>query len=164
AGDYKASNGSNGANGANGTHSANGAADHRAESGNGGEFRYSDTLVGEPNPAPQAASPMAEAVFSGTGNLPSDTMSRVLRDELEGIDFYIAQGYLEIAQDTLDRLHAEYGDHPEVLARYKRMGLNVESRAASVPAPELEAMPEVLPVDEQAQASAPVGTTFFEGM
>jgi tetratricopeptide (TPR) repeat protein len=53
-------------------------------------------------------------------------MPRVLRDELEGIDFYIAQGYVEIAKDTLDRLRDENGDHPEILARYKRLGGNIE--------------------------------------
>lgn len=151
-------------NGGNGSNGANGASQHHAESSTADEFRYSDTLVGEAKPVPQVASSMAELMFSSTGNLPSDTMSRVLRDELEGIDFYIAQGYLEIAQDTLDRLHAEYGDHPEVLARYKRLGLNVGN--ATVSEPELEPVPEALPlalpVVEAAPEPAPVGTVFFQ--
>src|SRR5262249_20949343 len=49
-----------------------------------------------------------------------------LRDELEGIDFYIAQGYVEIARDTLDRLRNENGDHPEILIRYRRLGDDVD--------------------------------------
>ncbi|HKV41567.1 MAG TPA: tetratricopeptide repeat protein, partial [Blastocatellia bacterium] len=93
----------------------------------GRDFRYNDT-VGEHTPEPSSrAVPQgmqAEEVFTSTSNLPSDTMASVLRDELEGVDFYIAQGYVEIAHDTLDRLREEHGEHPEVLARYKRLGIS----------------------------------------
>jgi len=93
-------------------------------------------------------------------------MPRVLRDELEGVDFYIAQGYAEIAHDTLERLREENGDHPEILARYKRLGASPELQIAepveshfeeptSWPTlePELEAVartefPSLLPEDE----------------
>jgi tetratricopeptide (TPR) repeat protein len=68
-----------------------------------------------------AEAPAADKVFGSASLLPSDTMPRVLRDELEGIDFYIAQGYVEIALDTLGRLREKNGDHPEILARYKRL-------------------------------------------
>jgi tetratricopeptide (TPR) repeat protein len=71
-------------------------------------------------PAPSTSS--ADLVFSTAGDLPSDTMTKVLRDELEGVDFYIAQGYIEIARDTLDRLRSEHGDHAEIVARYRRLG------------------------------------------
>ena len=92
------------------------------------EFRYSDTLIGDPRNSDSA--PAADMVFNSASLLPSDTMPRVLRDELEGIDFYIAQGYVEIARDTLDRLRGENGDHPEILARYTRLGGNVDALAA----------------------------------
>ena len=85
-------------------------------------FRYSDTLVGEAEAPPHTGKPAPEFLFSGSAGLPSDTMSSVLRDELEGIDFYIAQGYMEIAQDTLERLRAEYGEHPEIVSRFNRLG------------------------------------------
>jgi tetratricopeptide (TPR) repeat protein len=65
----------------------------------------------------------AGTAFAKAGDLPLDTMATALRDELEGVDFYIAQGYIEIAQDTLDRLKQEYGDHPEIVLRYRRLGL-----------------------------------------
>lgn len=48
-------------------------------------------------------------------------ISRALEEELEGVDFYIAQGYLDIARDTLDRLRQEHGDHPQILSRYKQI-------------------------------------------
>ena len=91
------------------------------------EFRYSDTLISDAGD--RDAPPAADAVFSSASLLPSDTMQRVLRDELEGIDFYIAQGYVEIARDTLDRLRGENGDHPEILVRYKRLGESFHVRA-----------------------------------
>ncbi|HTF38051.1 MAG TPA: tetratricopeptide repeat protein, partial [Blastocatellia bacterium] len=88
------------------------------------DFRYSDTIIGDAGDREGAP---ADRVFNSASLLASDTMPRVLRDELEGIDFYIAQGYVEIARDTLDRLRGENGDHPEILARYKLLGDSVES-------------------------------------
>jgi tetratricopeptide (TPR) repeat protein len=89
------------------------------------DFRYSDTLITDDGDRDNA--PAAERAFNSASLLPSDTMPRMLRDELEGIDFYIAQGYVEIARDTLERLRDENGDHPEILARYKRLGASYES-------------------------------------
>lgn len=93
-----------------------------------GDFRYSDTLISDSGDRDEA--PAADKVFNSASLLPSDTMPRVLRDELEGIDFYIAQGYVEIARDTLDRLREENGDHPEILARYKQLGESTGSLVA----------------------------------
>lgn len=45
----------------------------------------------------------------------------VLRPELESVDFYIAQGYIDIAIDTLDLLQQQCGDHPDIAARRKRI-------------------------------------------
>ena len=90
----------------------------------GDPFRYSDTLVGEEGDNP--ANPVADVMFGSAGDIPSDTMSGVLRDELEGIDFYIAQGYFEIARDTLERLREQHGNHPEIVVRYKRLGASSE--------------------------------------
>src|SRR6185295_20366654 len=83
----------------------------------GDPFRYSDTLVGEQGDEP--SNPVAD-VMSGA----AQEVSGALRDELEGIDFYIAQGYFEIARDTLERLREQHGNHPEIVARYKRRGAN----------------------------------------
>lgn len=71
----------------------------------------------------------ADLVFKSTGNLPTD-IPQMLRDELEGIDFYIAQGYADIASDTLERLRENFGDHPEILARYAILGIVPPSSAA----------------------------------
>lgn len=99
-------------------------------------FRYFDTLVDESEDAatagagkaqPEAANMASSMVFGATGNLPTDTMPRALRDELEGIEFYIAQGYVEIARDTLDRLRNEHGDYPEITALYKKLGVTTSA-------------------------------------
>jgi hypothetical protein len=80
----------------------------------------------------------------------------VLRDELEGIDFYIAQGYIEIAQDTLGRLRAEYGSHPEILARFKRLGAGgaAEGALADAPSPVGNASAGVASEGENAYANS----------
>jgi tetratricopeptide (TPR) repeat protein len=90
----------------------------------GDPFRYSGTLAGEKGD--DYSNPVANVMFSSAGDVASDTMSGVLRDELEGIDFYIAQGYFEIARDTLERLREQHGNHPEIVARYKRLGASSE--------------------------------------
>ncbi|HZB45438.1 MAG TPA: tetratricopeptide repeat protein [Pyrinomonadaceae bacterium] len=62
---------------------------------------------------------------------PAETASageRMLQHELEGVDFYLAQGYTDIARDTLDMLERQYGAHAEI-----------ESRRALVPAPDAQA-------------------------
>ncbi len=50
-----------------------------------------------------------------------ERVSAVLRPELESVDFYIAQGYIDIAIDTLDLLRQQCGDHPEIEARRARI-------------------------------------------
>ena len=131
------------------------------------EFHYSDTLVGEPDDHDGA--PAADRAFNSASLLPSDTMPRVLRDELEGIDFYIAQGYVEIARDTLDRLRAENGDHPEILARYNQLGGAFEAIVVE-PEPESDetaiySLPEPQPVtsaDAQTQLEVTVSDVATE--
>jgi tetratricopeptide (TPR) repeat protein len=41
----------------------------------------------------------------------------MMRQELESVDFYLAQGYVDIAADTLEMLSRQFGDHPEILSR-----------------------------------------------
>lgn len=92
-------------------------------------FRYGDMLVGDAGEAGADGSQLGDMMFGSSGDVASDTMTTMLRDELEGIDFYIAQGYSEIARDTLDRLKDEHGEHPEILSRYKRLGMHTASDA-----------------------------------
>jgi tetratricopeptide (TPR) repeat protein len=45
----------------------------------------------------------------------------MMRQELESVDFYIAQGYSDIAVDTLEMLERQFGSHPEILARREKL-------------------------------------------
>ncbi|MEW6131422.1 MAG: tetratricopeptide repeat protein [Acidobacteriota bacterium] len=105
---------------------------------NSGSFRYFDTIVSDKGDV----SPVENLLFKATGDLPTDTMPRALRDELEGVDFYITQGYVDIAQDTLERLLSEYGNHPEILSRRKKLvhtasllGMNISEPAVEEATP-----------------------------
>ena len=53
------------------------------------------------------------------------------RQELESVDFYIAQGYADIALDTLDMLERQFGQHAEIEERRERL----KSGSAHAPAP-----------------------------
>lgn len=50
-----------------------------------------------------------------------DRVSAMMRQELESVDFYISQGYTDIAVDTLDMLERQFGSHPEILARREKL-------------------------------------------
>lgn len=65
-------------------------------------------------------------VVTDTGSLMTDS---ALRDELEGVDFYIAQGYLEIARDTLDRLEKSFPNHPDITRRYQKLKSTADLKA-----------------------------------
>jgi len=57
--------------------------------------------------APAAETP-APAPTSGP------SVERMLKQELESVEFYIEQGYADIARDTLDMLERQYGRHAEI--------------------------------------------------
>ena len=134
-------------------------------SGDGRSFSYSDTFIDGPSFGGDQPGDLQNQFFTATGNLPSDTMPSLLRDELDGIDFYIAQGYIDIAHDTLNRLREEHGDHPEILSRYQRLGI------AAAPTREIEGdalnrlgYSEPPPPLERTQAHAPAEISFSESV
>jgi len=45
----------------------------------------------------------------------------MMRQELESVDFYITQGYSDIAFDTLELLERQFGSHPDIDARRKKL-------------------------------------------
>ena len=48
-------------------------------------------------------------------------MGTIMRQELESVDFYIAQGYSDIAVDTLEMLERQFGSHPDIQARRDKL-------------------------------------------
>ena len=59
-----------------------------------------------------AASVASDESAAGGANV-----ERMLKQELESVDFYVEQGYADIARDTLDMLERQYGPRPEIDAR-----------------------------------------------
>jgi len=58
----------------------------------------------------------------------------MLRQELESVDFYITQGYADIAADTLDLMERQFGSHPDIDARREQLpGQSAEVSVASAP-------------------------------
>ena len=57
----------------------------------------------------------------------------MLRQELESVDFYITQGYADIAADTLDIMERQFGSNPEIDARRQKLkgGIPVDVSVAT---------------------------------
>jgi tetratricopeptide (TPR) repeat protein len=49
------------------------------------------------------------------------SVEALLRQELESVDFYITQGYSDIALDTLELLEKQVGSHPDITARREQI-------------------------------------------
>ncbi len=89
------------------------------------EFDFNSTPAETPiatNAVAQEASP------SATPDARRETM---LRQELESVDFYLAQGYTDIARDTLEMLERQFGAHAEIDARRSQLQ---NTDAATAPA------------------------------
>jgi tetratricopeptide (TPR) repeat protein len=56
----------------------------------------------------------AEDTASASGGA---NVERMLKQELESVDFYVEQGYADIARDTLDMLERQYGARPDIDSR-----------------------------------------------
>jgi tetratricopeptide (TPR) repeat protein len=70
----------------------------------------------------------AEAPDDGT------RMESMMRQELESVDFYIAQGYSDIAVDTLEMLERQFGSHPDIQARREKLAAAGGQPAVEAPA------------------------------
>ena len=53
--------------------------------------------------------------------LQAERRQMMLHQELESVDFYIGQGYTEIALDTLEMLERQFSSHPAIEARRKKL-------------------------------------------
>jgi tetratricopeptide (TPR) repeat protein len=58
-----------------------------------------------------------------------DRNGSTMRQELESVDFYISQGYSDIALDTLEVLEKQFGEHPEIQARRERLNSSGQATA-----------------------------------
>src|SRR5687767_14460811 len=77
-----------------------------------------------------------DVIAAGEPGTPEDgaRMEGIMRQELESVDFYIAQGYSDIAVDTLEMLERQFGSHPDILARREKLAAAGGQPAAEAPA------------------------------
>ena len=61
-------------------------------------------------------------------------METIMRQELESVDFYIAQGYSDIAVDTLEMLERQFGSHPDIQARREKLAASGGKAVVDAPA------------------------------
>ena len=78
----------------------------------------------------------------------------LIKQELESVDFYIAQGYSDIALDTLEILERQFGPDPEFAARRTQLQAGnaapatIEFESNSEPAPVLAEAETVIVIDD----------------
>ena len=60
-------------------------------------------------------------VSSGAAETGGASRETLMKQELESVDFYITQGYSDIAVDTLQMLEKQFGAHPDIVARRKKL-------------------------------------------
>ena len=63
----------------------------------------------------------ASARVAGGGENEGERRDNMMRQELESVDFYIAQGYSDIAIDTLEMLERQFGSHPDIQSRREKL-------------------------------------------
>lgn len=72
----------------------------------------------EPAPAETVGRP---AVRPSEGEKATPGSAAIMGQELESVDFYITQGYSDIAFDTLELLERQFGPHPDIEDRRKKL-------------------------------------------
>jgi tetratricopeptide (TPR) repeat protein len=86
-------------------------------------------------------------------NADEDRHALLRAQELESVDFYIAQGYVDIAVDTLDLLERQFGEHDDIKRR--RQQLNALSEGDTTITEDSEATFEfTAPAEETEQSPA----------
>ncbi len=95
----------------------------------GNEFQEFN-LGFEPNEATRASQAPTVVETSAPAAAPLDARREaMLRQELDSVDFYLAQGYTDIALDTLEMLERQFGANPRIDARRQQL----QSTASSAP-------------------------------
>ena len=77
--------------------------------------------------APDDVQPAVEAA---SGPEEEARRENMMKQELESVDFYIAQGYADIAVDTLEMLERQFGQHPDIQARREKLAASRDQKPA----------------------------------
>jgi tetratricopeptide (TPR) repeat protein len=102
----------------------------------------------------------ALAPEKGTGE---GRVKLLLAQELESVDYYLAQGYTDIARDTLDMLERQYGANEEINERRRELPQEAGSAGILSVAPNLTAteFETFAPIEETATEEVDVGEQLF---
>jgi tetratricopeptide (TPR) repeat protein len=103
------------------------------------DFQEIDFAAGAPPAAPAADSGGGDA----TGDDTRSALEKMLRQELESVDFYITQGYADVARDTLDMLERQYGAGPLIDEQRARIPAIIAAEAEQAPALEAEPLDDL---------------------
>jgi len=101
------------------------------------------------------ATPETPPASVETGPAEEARHENMMRQELESVDFYIAQGYADIAVDTLEMLERQFGPNAEIQSRRDKLA----TRDQQPPATEARVF-EFGDVEETPAAPAPETITF----
>jgi tetratricopeptide (TPR) repeat protein len=105
---------------------------HEASSGGFQEFAFGEeTAQALFDSSGERAAATTEAPASTDAMNPR--REAMLKQELDSVDFYLAQGYMDIATDTLNMLERQFGSHPEIDARRARMGQEASPEPSAPP-------------------------------
>jgi tetratricopeptide (TPR) repeat protein len=112
-----------------------------------GEIEHDFSGSQSANAAPPMSGGFQEIDFGGPASPPergahdSARFEQMLVQELESVDFYLEQGYTDIARDTLVMLARQYGEHAEIDKRLALLPADESADAAHTSAATDEAPP-----------------------
>ena len=86
-------------------------------------------------------------------------LENMMRQELESVDFYIAQGYADIAIDTLEMLERQFGSNDEIQSRREKLASSRNQQPAATDAAVFE-FGNIEGVEEAPVTPAPETITF----
>jgi tetratricopeptide (TPR) repeat protein len=94
-----------------------------------------DPLLADPFAGPESAPAAGQTEAAQIGEPvvgKAANPEAMMRQELESVDFYITQGYSDIAFDTLELLQRQFGSHPEIDLRRERLNASDQGAEAAV--------------------------------
>ncbi|HKO61304.1 MAG TPA: tetratricopeptide repeat protein [Pyrinomonadaceae bacterium] len=91
------------------------------ESSSGGDMPVSPETATETGAEFTFNTQLDETTDATTTESDGDRVQASMQQELESVDFYIAQGYSDIALDTLEILERQFGRHLEIDSRRKKL-------------------------------------------
>jgi tetratricopeptide (TPR) repeat protein len=80
----------------------------------------------------------------------------MMQQELESVDFYITQGYDDIARDTLQLLERQFGSRPEITSRREKLAAGTAGTGSP---DQFDLTPEIVAVESQSEAADHTATT-----